>query len=180
MPIHSGCHRGHRADAAGAAQELRGIGLGGYEVPEWKTKALGKAPTFGMRDARPIKEQRESLPIFKLRDQLVQAVAENQARCYTTPPLRGFHKHVVKEESCRQEDQVWYPKPAFDAGAGGDWRDWERQDDADDAVPGGGWLHIARAHWLHAAASRGCHEHRQARVRGGRLPAGRGGLILRG
>ncbi len=62
-------------------QELRGIGLGGYEVPEWKTKALGKAPTFGMRDARPIKEQRESLPIFKLRDQLVQAVAENQARC---------------------------------------------------------------------------------------------------
>jgi len=49
-------------------------------VPEWKTNALGKAPTFGMRDARPIKEQRESLPIFKLRDQLVQAVAENQAR----------------------------------------------------------------------------------------------------
>ncbi|KAK9837133.1 hypothetical protein WJX81_005309 [Elliptochloris bilobata] len=60
------------------AQELRGIGLGGYEVPEWKTKALGKAPTFGMRDARPIKDQRESLPIFKLRDQLVQAVADNQ------------------------------------------------------------------------------------------------------
>ena len=81
--------QGHPADAAGAAQELRGIGLGGYEVPEWKTKALGKAPTFGMRDARPIKEQRESLPIFKLRDQLVQAVAENQARCYTRLPLQN-------------------------------------------------------------------------------------------
>jgi hypothetical protein len=59
-------------------QELRGIGLGGYEVPEWKTKALGKAPTFGYSDVRPIKEQRESLPIFKLRDQLVEAVNTNQ------------------------------------------------------------------------------------------------------
>lgn len=92
--------QGHSADAAGAAQELRGIGLGGYEVPEWKTKALGKAPTFGMRDARPIKEQRESLPIFKLRDQLVQAVAENQARFYTRSPLQnsfwGSHMHVAE------------------------------------------------------------------------------------
>lgn len=43
-------------------------------MPEWKTKALGKAPTFGFSDVRPIKEQRESLPIFKLRDQLIEAV----------------------------------------------------------------------------------------------------------
>lgn len=64
---------------AARVQELRGIGLGGYEVPEWKTKALGKAPTFGYSDVRPIKEQRESLPIFKLRDQLVEAVNTNQA-----------------------------------------------------------------------------------------------------
>ena len=49
-------------------------------MPEWKTKALGKAPTFGFSDVRPIKEQRESLPIFKLRDQLIQAVTENQVR----------------------------------------------------------------------------------------------------
>ena len=60
------------------AQELRGLGLAPYEVPEWKQKAMGKAPTFGMHDARSIKEQRESLPIFKLRDQLVAAVAQNQ------------------------------------------------------------------------------------------------------
>ena len=62
------------------AAELRGIGLASYEVPEWKTKALGKAPTFGMRDTRSIKEQRESLPIFKLREELIRAVDENQAR----------------------------------------------------------------------------------------------------
>jgi ATP-dependent RNA helicase DHX8/PRP22 len=63
-------------------QELRGIGLGGYEVPEWKTKALGKAPTFGFSDVRPIKEQRESLPIFKLRDQLIEAITAHQARAH--------------------------------------------------------------------------------------------------
>src|SRR6476469_3887225 len=42
------------------AQELRGIGLGAVEVPEWKQMALGKAPTFGIQDSRSIKEQRES------------------------------------------------------------------------------------------------------------------------
>ena len=60
------------------ASELRGIGLGATDVPEWKQQALGKAPTFGIRDGRSIKEQRGSLPIFKLSGQLVQAVADNQ------------------------------------------------------------------------------------------------------
>lgn len=60
------------------AQELRGVGMGAVEVPEWKQAALGKAPTFGIRDNRSIKDQRESLPIFKLRDPLVQAVVDNQ------------------------------------------------------------------------------------------------------
>jgi hypothetical protein len=40
----------------------------------------GKAPTFGIKDDRSIKDQRESLPIFKLKDQLVQAVIDNQVR----------------------------------------------------------------------------------------------------
>ena len=72
-------------------QELRGIGLGGFEVPEWKTKALGKAPTFGFSDVRPIKEQRESLPIFKLRDQLIEAVNTHQARaCCWAHPCQGL------------------------------------------------------------------------------------------
>ncbi|PRW58375.1 putative pre-mRNA-splicing factor ATP-dependent RNA helicase [Chlorella sorokiniana] len=60
------------------AQELRGIGVVAQEVPEWKQQALGKAPTFGIRDNRSIKDQRESLPIFKLREQLIQAVHDNQ------------------------------------------------------------------------------------------------------
>jgi ATP-dependent RNA helicase DHX8/PRP22 len=54
------------------------VGLTTYEQPEWKTAALGKATTYGMSDSRTIKEQRESLPIYKLKDQLVQAVNDNQ------------------------------------------------------------------------------------------------------
>lgn len=60
------------------AQELRGVQLTAFQEPEWKSKAFGKAPTFGIKDSRSIKEQRESLPIFKLRDELVQAVHDNQ------------------------------------------------------------------------------------------------------
>ncbi len=45
-------------------------------------QALGKAPTFGIRDNRSIKDQRESLPIFKLREQLIQAVDDNQVGFY--------------------------------------------------------------------------------------------------
>lgn len=48
------------------------------EAPEWKVAALGKAPTFGMQDSRSILEQRQSLPIYRLKDQLVQAVLDNQ------------------------------------------------------------------------------------------------------
>ena len=37
-----------------------------------------QAPTFGIRDSRSIKEQRESLPIYLLKDALVKAIAEHQ------------------------------------------------------------------------------------------------------
>ena len=50
----------------------------GMEVPEWKAKALGKAPTYGRKDARPIKEQREGLPVFEYRQAIIDAVSSNQ------------------------------------------------------------------------------------------------------
>jgi len=78
---------GERALAA----ELRGVGVLGATtggapggigadggLPEWKARSLGKAPTYGIRDTRSIKEQRESLPIFHLREALLEAVAGNQ------------------------------------------------------------------------------------------------------
>ncbi len=51
-----------------------------YEVPEWKTKAMGKAVTYGMKDSRSMKDQRENLPIFRLKEQLISAVNDNQVR----------------------------------------------------------------------------------------------------
>jgi hypothetical protein len=62
-------------------QELRGLGMTATnEEPEWKVAALGKAPTFGIKDSRSILEQRQSLPIYALKDPLVQAVKDNQVR----------------------------------------------------------------------------------------------------
>ncbi|KAB1203687.1 putative pre-mRNA-splicing factor ATP-dependent RNA helicase [Morella rubra] len=60
------------------AQELRGVGLSAYDMPEWKKDAYGKSISFGQRSKLSIQEQRQSLPIYKLKKELIQAVHENQ------------------------------------------------------------------------------------------------------
>jgi ATP-dependent RNA helicase DHX8/PRP22 len=60
------------------AQELRGVGLSAYDMPEWKKDAYGKALTFGQRSKLSIQEQRQSLPIYRLKKELIQAVHDNQ------------------------------------------------------------------------------------------------------
>ncbi|CAO2841533.1 unnamed protein product [Amaranthus hypochondriacus] len=60
------------------AQELRGVGLSAYDMPEWKKEAYGKALTFGQKSKLSIQEQRQSLPIYKLKKELIQAVHDNQ------------------------------------------------------------------------------------------------------
>ncbi|XP_074281252.1 putative pre-mRNA-splicing factor ATP-dependent RNA helicase DEAH5 [Silene latifolia] len=60
------------------AHELRGVGLSAHDMPEWKKEAYGNAPTFGQKSRLSIQEQRESLPIYKLKKSLVQAVHDNQ------------------------------------------------------------------------------------------------------
>ncbi|KAI9375740.1 P-loop containing nucleoside triphosphate hydrolase protein [Aspergillus egyptiacus] len=47
-------------------------------VPEWKRVTMGKNQSFGKRTNMSIKQQRESLPVFKFRQQLLDAVKENQ------------------------------------------------------------------------------------------------------
>ncbi|KAI2628391.1 P-loop containing nucleoside triphosphate hydrolase protein [Xylaria nigripes] len=46
-------------------------------VPEWKRAIAPKDQSFGKRTNLSIKEQRESLPVFAFRDQLIKAVREN-------------------------------------------------------------------------------------------------------
>ncbi|KAL7133184.1 hypothetical protein ABFS83_12G122900 [Erythranthe nasuta] len=62
------------------AQELRGVGLSStaHDLPEWKKDAYGKSVTFGQKSNLSIQEQRRSLPIYKLKNELVQAVVDNQ------------------------------------------------------------------------------------------------------
>ena len=49
------------------------------DMPEWKRKTFGGGKaSFGKRTNLTIKEQREGLPVYKLRDQMIQAVQDNQ------------------------------------------------------------------------------------------------------
>ncbi|KAI1337414.1 P-loop containing nucleoside triphosphate hydrolase protein [Xylariaceae sp. FL0016] len=47
-------------------------------VPEWKRSIAPKDQSFGKRTNMSIKQQRESLPVFAFRNQLIKAVHENQ------------------------------------------------------------------------------------------------------
>jgi len=47
-------------------------------MPEWKKQSVGKVAQFGFAQKGSILEQRQSLPIFKLREELIKAVDENQ------------------------------------------------------------------------------------------------------
>jgi ATP-dependent RNA helicase DHX8/PRP22 len=61
------------------AQELRSINIGGsFELPEWKQKTKQKGISYGIISDKSIKDQRESLPIYRLKSELCQAIAQNQ------------------------------------------------------------------------------------------------------
>jgi ATP-dependent RNA helicase DHX8/PRP22 len=63
------------------AQELRSINMSALEDdgrPEWKTKVEGKALSYGIISNKSIKEQRESLPVYRLKSPLMKAIKENQ------------------------------------------------------------------------------------------------------
>ena len=62
------------------AQELRSINIMSQleGAPEWKQKAENKTLSYGIISNRSIKEQRESLPIFRLKKELMSAIIDNQ------------------------------------------------------------------------------------------------------
>eukprot|EP01134_Creolimax_fragrantissima_P005064 CFRG5064T1 len=60
------------------AMQVKGTSAGPVEMPEWKKSVIGKNPTYGKHSSQTIVQQRESLPIFSLRDELLQAIDENQ------------------------------------------------------------------------------------------------------
>ncbi|OBZ86277.1 Pre-mRNA-splicing factor ATP-dependent RNA helicase prp22, partial [Choanephora cucurbitarum] len=60
------------------AQDARGMPTKSDQIPEWKKATFNNATTFGKVTNLTIQEQRESLPIYKLRTSLIEAVRENQ------------------------------------------------------------------------------------------------------
>ena len=61
------------------AQELRSINMSAFDgAPEWKQKAESKTLSYGIISNKSIKEQRESLPIYRLKKELIQAINSNQ------------------------------------------------------------------------------------------------------
>lgn len=61
------------------AANVRGMGSTPLEVPEWKKHVIGgKKSSFGKKTDMSLLEQRQSLPIYKLRDDLIKAVTDNQ------------------------------------------------------------------------------------------------------
>jgi len=61
------------------AQELRSINMSTFDgAPEWKQKAQSKTLSYGIISNKSIQEQRESLPVFKLKTELIRAISENQ------------------------------------------------------------------------------------------------------
>jgi len=61
------------------AQELKGIGQAAPEMPEWQKKSLGGSKvSYGRKTTMTIMEQRQSLPIYTLRSNLIEAITNNQ------------------------------------------------------------------------------------------------------
>ncbi|CRL07030.1 CLUMA_CG020002, isoform A [Clunio marinus] len=58
----------------------RGMGMPPpQDIPEWKKHVIGgKKTSYGKKTDMTIVEQRQSLPIYKLRDDLIKAVSDNQ------------------------------------------------------------------------------------------------------
>ncbi|XP_034839845.1 ATP-dependent RNA helicase DHX8 isoform X1 [Maniola hyperantus] len=67
------------ADGRTLAANMRGTGIAPQDLPEWKKHVIGgKKSSFGKKTNLSLLEQRQSLPIYKLRDELTKAISDNQ------------------------------------------------------------------------------------------------------
>lgn len=54
---------------------MRGIGLSTQDLPEWKKHITGGSKaSYGKKTQMTILEQRQSLPIYKLKDDLIKVI----------------------------------------------------------------------------------------------------------
>jgi len=75
-----------KPETGGQEGQSQGQGVGGYnkgqgvqDMPEWKKHIIGGSKgSYGKKTTMSILEQRQSLPIYKLKDELVRAINDNQ------------------------------------------------------------------------------------------------------
>ena len=60
------------------AASLKNMQNNTFNLPEWKKDTLAPSTSQVNRQQMSIREQRESLPIYKLRDELIQAIWDNK------------------------------------------------------------------------------------------------------
>merc|ERR1719494_938213 len=93
------------------------------DLPEWKRHIIGGSKgSYGRKTTMTILEQRQSLPIYKLKDELVKAINDNQVlivvgetgrgKIGCTQPRRvaamSVAKRVAEEFGCRLGQEVGY------------------------------------------------------------------------
>lgn len=134
------------------AQDLKGnlMGQKAGEVPQWKEQTFNKATTFGKITSLGIQDQRKSLPIYKLRDALLQAIRE--VRVIQIPSSLLILNNLTASNSHRCR------------------RHRIREDYPDDTIPCRGRLRRQRTNWMYSAPSSRSHVRGQARSGGGWLP----------
>ena len=72
------------------AQDMRGISLAGQDLPEWKKATFGgNKASYGKRTNLSILEQRQGLPIFKLRGELIKVRSSSCVDPFT-PELNKY------------------------------------------------------------------------------------------
>ena len=99
------------------AAEIRNIGRGQVEeAPTWRKETMGKNVTYGRATTLSIAEQRSSLPIFKLREQLMAAVHSNQLLVVIGETGSGTRAQVPHDtaprRTCRTEPCSFDPQHA--------------------------------------------------------------------
>ena len=60
------------------ATSLKNLGQQAFELPEWKKETFKKNYPFAIRSTLSMKEQKESLPIYQFKKDLIQAIHENK------------------------------------------------------------------------------------------------------
>ena len=84
LPVGLVCCFVGQTDKPYFAQDMKGMGMAAQEMPEWKKASFGgNKASYGKRTNLTILEQRQSLPIYKLRDELVK-VGNLKLCCWKT------------------------------------------------------------------------------------------------